>query len=361
MSKHPYGPSLYYASDKNIFDALNQHKVDQATIRRLFRSRNILVSPQDSREELADYFSRLTHDYFDHQEIANRLGIVARRERITSMNLIGGVEPDHVSKAINLVKKGFEEHGDRVVIKKNGSTTYVEIEYTTIDYKRSEFSQVQQKDGTIEVIQTTDGLVIRNTKNDYLDGARDQLIAKLSSELKKPLTRREISLFDIPDYRLRSKFFINLASKVGEFSLSDVTAAYVYKPRGESSSQDAVPDTFIERVNIRGRGVTRSGLMSSLDNDKYYIVKIVWRAREKLGKGREFEIEALFSDPKDCTGFSFLLSGVYERESDGELSERRHLPSRNEVDEISKAVERSASEALDAVRAEFDNTKARGT
>jgi hypothetical protein len=63
MKKRAYGPSLYYATDKNIFDALNQHKVDAATVAKLFHRRNIVVSKKTLREDLAQYFSRLTHDY----------------------------------------------------------------------------------------------------------------------------------------------------------------------------------------------------------------------------------------------------------------------------------------------------------
>jgi hypothetical protein len=42
--KRKHGPSLYYATDKNVFDALNQHKVDMPTVLKLFERRNIVVS-----------------------------------------------------------------------------------------------------------------------------------------------------------------------------------------------------------------------------------------------------------------------------------------------------------------------------
>ena len=87
MTKRAHGPSLYYASDKNIFDALNQHKVDIPTIMGLFERRNIIISPKTPRDELAKYFARQIHDYHDHRDIAARLGIAPRRERITSMDV----------------------------------------------------------------------------------------------------------------------------------------------------------------------------------------------------------------------------------------------------------------------------------
>jgi hypothetical protein len=361
VSKPIYGPSLYYASDKNIFDALNQHKVDHATVCRLFKDRNTLVSREDSREELAAYFSRLTHDYFDHQEIANRLGVAVRRERITSMNLVGAIEDTRLTKAINSIKERLQEHGDTVRVSKSPSITSIDVQYTVIDYRRTEFTQVQRRDGTLELIPTADGLKIRNTKNDYLDAARDELIAKLSSGLDKPIPRREVSLFDIPNFRLRSKFFVDLASHIQGYSLSDVSAVFVYKSHPEELTDHNDSDTYVERVNMKGRGVTRSGLLSTLNDDEYYIFRMTWRTKEILGEGHEFEIDATFADPKDCTGFSFLLTGVYARDSEtGKTSEKRRMPTKSETDQVSKVVEKSASDALDAAREAFDKKKGGG-
>ena len=87
MKKPKQGPSLYYASDKNIYDAVNQSKVDNDTVQKLFERRNIVCSKKTPRSDLAEYFSQLTHDYLDHQDIANRLGIAKRRERLTSVDL----------------------------------------------------------------------------------------------------------------------------------------------------------------------------------------------------------------------------------------------------------------------------------
>lgn len=100
MKKRTHGSSLYYASDKNVFDALNQHKVDTPTVVKLFQRRNIVVSKKTPREDLAKYFSMLTHDYYDHKEIAARLGVVARRERTTSMDVSGVTDADEVQGVV---------------------------------------------------------------------------------------------------------------------------------------------------------------------------------------------------------------------------------------------------------------------
>ncbi|MBP0640201.1 hypothetical protein [Cupriavidus sp. AcVe19-6a] len=120
MKKYKHGPSLYYATDKNIFDALNQHKVDSATVVKLFHRRNILVSRKTLREDLAQYFSRLTHDYYDHQDIAARLGVATRRERITSVDVQGLTDADALRAVSEQLKGELEGSGDTVVIDRSG-------------------------------------------------------------------------------------------------------------------------------------------------------------------------------------------------------------------------------------------------
>ena len=130
MKKRAHGPSLYYASDKNVFDALNQHKVDTPTVIRLFQRRNIVVSRKTPREELAKYFSTLTHDYYDHKEIAARLGVVARRERTTSMDVSGVSDTDVLQGVVEQLKKEMEASGDTVQVTREGNNLSIRVQYS---------------------------------------------------------------------------------------------------------------------------------------------------------------------------------------------------------------------------------------
>lgn len=169
MTKRIYGPSLYYASDKNIFDALNQHKVDIPTIMKLFERRNIVVSKKTPRDSLAAYFARQIHDYQDHKDIAARLGITTRRERITSMDVNGKVDKEHLTVAVQQLKEELEKTGEVVQIHNEGGKVSLTVQYSTMDYKVSEFAQRQERDGTIELIKTDEGYTVRNTHNEFVD------------------------------------------------------------------------------------------------------------------------------------------------------------------------------------------------
>lgn len=364
--KRAHGPSLYYASDKNIFDALNQHKVDTPTIMELFLRRNIIVSKKTPRENLAKYFARQIHDFQDHKDIAARLGVAPRRERITSMDVNGTVEPEHLQVAVDQLKQELEKAGEVVQVSRDGDKLTVSVQYSTVDYKVSEFAQRQVRDGNVEFIKTDEGYIVRNTQNEYVNDVRDTLIAKLEQASETSLGKVTVSLFDVPSSRLRSKFFHELAFNLPGYQQSDVTAVYVFKAKPEATDKDEEADdaeldgndTHVERVFMRGQGVTRSELLNGLlDKDDYYITKIAWGAREIGGAGNDYDIEATFASPGDCTGFSFILSGVYPCE-DGKVTTRRRPPLKHEIDDISRVIETKARTLVAQIREEYKQSAA---
>ena len=366
MKKRIHGPSLYYASDKNVFDALNQHKVDTPTVVKLFQRRNIVVSKKTPRDELAKYFSTLTHDYYDHREIAARLGVAVRRERTTSMDVSGVGDIDELQGVVEQLKKEMEASGDTVQVSREGDNISIRVQYSEVDYKRSEFSQVQIRDGSIEFVKSGTGYVVRNTQNDYLNGVRETLLAKVEKTTSAPLTKVVVALFDVPSAKLRSKFFHELASSLPSFVRRDVSDVYVYKAKPdamddqEEDGGDSGSETHVERVFLRGSGVSRSEILNELlDEEDYYIIKMGWTATELLGEGNVYDIEAGFADLKDCTGFSFILSGIFPLD-DGKVSTKRRPPHKHEIDALSRVIESKARDLVTELRSEFLATEAGG-
>lgn len=351
------GASLYYASDKNIFDALNQSKVDNETIQAMFRRRNIVCSKQTKREELSKFFSRLTHDLLDHQYLSDRLGIVPRRERVTAVDLVGKTVPsDVIQRAVDSIKGKLHALGDSVRVSSDNSTIAIAVKYSLIDYRKSEFSQLQHRSGSIEILKENGGIVIRSTKSDYLDDVRDDLVKEIQSEVGTDLKRREISLFHHPSHTKRSEFFYELITNLPGYIRRDVTDVFVFKPRPHKDdfSEEEESEPHIDRILLRGIGVSQSELLRELTREKaYYIAKVGWIAVAQMGTGAGYDIEATFSDPRDCTGFSYILRGVYDLGENGKLSKNKRSPTTNEIDSIARAIEKKAREIVE----KFDNEK----
>jgi hypothetical protein len=356
--KNKFGSSLYYASDKNIFDAINNAKVDGETIQEMFRRRNIVCSRLTKREDLAEFFSRLTHDYLDHQDLSIRLGTTPRRERVTSVDLIG-VPPKNaeLQAAIETLKVKLRKHGDVVVVTQEGSVFHLEVRYTEIDYKRTEFSQLQKRTGVIEIAREGQRTVVRSTKSNYMDEARDELVAQIRSETPGDLDRREISLAHFPSPSVRSQFFLDLMTKLPGYVRKDVTDVFVFKPRPEASGEDEhdgqqedSAEPHVERVLLKGVGVSQSDILRQLTKEKdYFIAKVGWIVNKTMGSGGSYEVEATFTDPRECTGFSYLLRGVHDLTADGKTAKKRRPPVKEEINEVAKVVEEKARELLDAL------------
>lgn len=347
---------MYFASDKNVFDALIQHRVDAPTLATLFEQRNLIVSKKTSRDELAEYFSRLPHDYYDHKIISEKLGTVPRRERTTSIDLVGKIDPEDLKNSLEQLKKEIASAGDVVHISRNGNNFSLRIQYSLIDYKKTEFSQLQIKDGVIEFIETPNGYLINNAQNEYINTIRDEVVAKIDKTAPDRIEKITVNLFDITTPALRTKFFIDLSLNLEGYSRRDVSDVYVYKPKiSQEDTEELASDeneTHIEKVLLKGNGVTRSALLLELlDSKEFYIFKICWTAQRTLGNGDIVSIEALFADPRNCTDFSILVKSIYPY-SDGKQS-RKRPPLKSEIDTISRLIEKTAREQVQKLRSEY--------
>lgn len=356
MKKNKFGASLYFASDKNIFDALTRSRVNAETMQDLFLRRNIIVSAKTDKEDLAEYFSILPHDFFDHRSISIRLDTVARKERLTSMDVEISTSDEAISKAIERVKAEVESVGDIVTITREQGRVRLNVKYTNVDYRKSEFSQVQNRDGIIEIICSEKGFVFRSTHNEYMNNIRELLLVELENHSDAKAIKRLISLYSVPDPKARSKFFHQLMFELPGYSVKDVHEVYVYKSKPAAEVGDDGPtadsESHVERVHLRGSGVTRSNqLKRLLADDDYYTVRVAWIVVEAKGNGQHYEIEARFEDPKNCTGFSFLLRGVFAADpmKNFEISEKRRLPTPGEVDTVSLTIENHAKNILSSI------------
>lgn len=273
------------------------------------------------------------------------------------MQIGASFDKSSLKSAIQALKNELEDGGDVIHVTETKNSISISIQYSFVDYKRSEFTQVQVRDGVIEFIKEDNDYLVRSTQNEYISDVRDSLIKSIESVLEQELIIKTISLFDVPDPKLRSRFFHELATDLSGYSRKDVSDVHVYKPKptidDEDDENDSNNDIHIEKVSLKGSEVTRSQILNDLlDNDDYYIIKIRWTSAESLKRGYVYDIEAVFDDPKDCAKFSFMLKGVFER-VDGVLSARKRAPNKSEIEDISKVIEVKARELAESIRNEY--------
>lgn len=350
-----FGPSLYFANDKVIFDSLNQHQVGVDLIRELLSERGILVSTHTPKEELAKYFSRLTADFFDHKSIAIKLGRVAKRERMTYSELKGSIKHTDILESLNVLKRNLEETGNNVDISIDGGRIVALISYEHIDYTKIDLRQVEPRDAIIEFTKDSSGnYVVRSTQNSDIDPVVEQVVASLKTSAGGELERTRINMESIADPALRTRFFENLIKNIDGYVFITVTEAYCFKPKAVASMSDETGDNdeelekspFVERVGLRGEGVNKSFVIDDLYKKGYYIVKTVWRVKSKNTIDSDiFELEAQFSRPNSCTDFSYRTKSVILCDDGLETSKRRS-PKKDEQDLLFRLIEQAAKQAL---------------
>lgn len=353
--KHRFGPSLYFANDKVIFDSLNQHSVGVDLIRELLSERGIIVSPSTPKEELAKYFSRLIADYFDHDSIAIKLGRVAKQERITSSELAGKIKDSDILVSLNALKLKLEAEGDQVTISVNKGRITALISYDHIDYTRIDLRQVEPRDAVIEFTKEAEGIyVVRSTQNSDIDPVVEGVVASLKASVEGDLNRSRINMESISNPIARTQFFESLMKDIDGYIFSTVTEAYCYKPKLselDSDEDDSEPEElesspYVEKVGLRGEGVNRSFVIKDLYKKGYYIVKVVWRARLKDKIDSDiFELEAQFSRPDSCTGFSYRVKSVILVD-EGKMTSKKRNAKIEERDALFRLIELAAKRSL---------------
>ncbi|GJA74714.1 hypothetical protein KAM353_43610 [Aeromonas caviae] len=103
---------LYSVTDKALFDALNTSKINNSELRDLFLSRRVIISIESKREDLSREFSKYNHDYYDHQKIASAMGIVQRKEKVTTSDYKTEIDQDALEETLNTLKTTITQEKD---------------------------------------------------------------------------------------------------------------------------------------------------------------------------------------------------------------------------------------------------------
>lgn len=355
------GPSIYFAHDKSVHDALRNQRVTAKVLSGFLRSRGILVSPKESREALIKQITRTFIDYHDLNEIFSWIDQVSRKERKEVNEVEVTLNAQEVIAACTSLQDEVEP-GESVSVKTSGNSIYVEVNYSDVDYSKAELRQRVPKKCVIEVEQTTSGLKIRKPQNDKASDYEDRILRKLSEkmEIDEPLKRKVISLSGVKDSTLRSKFFISLAEGIRDFNPEIISAVKTNRSKPEKFEDDEVDDGvdielagYINDAALNGVDVLKSSQFANLAAEGFYITKMIWSVTSTVPDGEKIEIEAAFSDSDKCSGFSYRIRSVFSKKKGAlEFNSTGRPPSQTEEKDYSKRIEESAKLAVAAVVAE---------
>ncbi|WP_313050419.1 hypothetical protein [Atlantibacter subterraneus] len=344
--------NIHSVTDKALYDALNQKQITLNEIQDLFLERGTIICKKTPRKDLARNYSRMIHDYYDHQKIANLLGGQTRTEKNTCIRIESSVAKKDIIEAAEKLKKEITDQDDYCKIIVDGSRVLINIRYLSTNYGKSDFKQAINKEALIEIEPIDNGYNIRRPDNENLQDYEDLLLGHISSiqndqadDSNLDLKLNEITLSHNTSADVRTLFFDKLIRTLDGYELEDVTDAYVYHPKPEAiEAEEGNTETgvHVSRASLKGEGVLKSDELSDLYDRGFYIWKIKWKVKEKLADPDIFELEAQFGDPLNCTNFSYLVKGVRKYKANGQYFSKPQKLSGREADRFNKLIENRA-------------------
>jgi len=347
--------SLYYASDKALFDALNQHKFTNQDIQKLFFKRGMITSKNTDRKELSKHFCRLTHDYYDHENIASTFGSTSKREKISNTTILNTIEDDTIEEILGELKNDIQSQDELFDIESTEDGFNIKLKYKVVDYNKSEFKQVSDKIANITIEKEGSGWSIRGPLNEYTNTIKDSFLDKVAENIDDELDTKDINLLSIRSSEKRTQFFKDLIENINGYQLVDVSDVFVFHPEGyemeeedEEDYDEQISGVHIKKASLKGQQVLISDELQSLYDRGFYITKIIWTVMKNgSSESDKYELEAQFTKPQDCTDFSYLVRGFFKYNEDGSYNTSKTNASTEEEKKFSRLLEKAAEKALE--------------
>ncbi|WP_223265598.1 hypothetical protein [Pseudomonas chlororaphis] len=345
--------SLYFASDKAIYDALTQRSLTSAELRKVFLSRGIVISNESDKKFLANRFSALFHDYYDYRNLSLLVGGRDSREKTTNVVVTTAVTKDQLTDALTSVKEWLvDDQHEQAEVAVHGDQLKLTVKYQKLDLSQAEFRQVVEKTAEVILERQGSGWKITGPMNDKFKDITDQLYSQIEIVTDQDVATRTISLEAIPDAGIRTNFLRSLIRNLKDMEVVDVVDVSTFNPKDQEDddldlSDDAlvIEDSIevasedegeegedgdpeaelarpqpearihkiirIDKASLKGKGVLESKQLLELEGHGFYMWKIRWKAREKLVGSEIVLFEAQFGNQAKYCDFSYIVKGVY--------------------------------------------------
>lgn len=346
--------NLYYATDKNIFDALHHKRVTATILHDMLFAKGIIVSDELDKEVLIDEVCRLPLCYSDLMKIKELVQTYDKRESSTYAKLDTTFSQEQLIKAAESVKKHYASKSEKLVIrtKKDGSIG-LELDYEDLDLSRTELRQIDKRSLNLELKISDDGVDIRMPQIQKSKDLVNLLQKELTTIANKPVDRFELSLEAIVEPKLRSQFFRELINGLDDYEVDDVTNVELNRIKtseDENSDDDTEIDTsFVKKVLLKGAAVDSSPIFAQLHSKGYYISRIAWASKPKVIQGDRIQVEAFFKNADLCNDFSYQIKGINNYRND-KYNITTRAASDLEKKTISLMIESAAMNAYNAIK-----------
>ena len=380
--------SLYFASDKAIFDALTQRSLTSAELRKVFLSRGIVISKESDKKFLASRFSALFHDYYDYRNLSLLVGGRDGREKTTNVVVTTEVSKEELTDALTSVKEWLiDDQHEQAEVSIQGDQLKLTVKYQKLDFSQAEFRQVVEKTAEVTLEKQGSGWKITGPMNDKFKEITEQLYSQIEIVTEKDVDTRAISLAGIADASVRTNFLRSLIRNLKGMEVVDVVDVSTFNPsdrddddldlsdealvvedsievetEGDPEDEGDLEVTLskpqpevkthkiirIDKASLKGKGVLESKQLMELEGHGFYLWKIRWTVREKPVGSEIVEFEAQFGNQAKCSDFSYIVKGVYNY-NNGKYAKNRVRASSVVEQQLKVKLEQAAQKTLDDI------------
>jgi len=380
--------SLYFASDKAIFDALTQRSLTGAELRKVFLSRGIVISNESDKKFLASRFSALFHDYYDYRNLSLLVGGRDGREKTTNVVVTTEVSKEELTDALTSVKEWLiDDQHEQAEVSIQGDQLKLTVKYQKLDFSQAEFRQVVEKTAEVTLEKQGSGWKITGPMNDKFKEITEQLYSQIEIVTEKEVDTRAISLAGVADASVRTNFLRSLIRNLKGMEVVDVVDVSTFNPsdrddddldlsdealvvedsievetEGDPEDEGDLEVTLskpqpevkthkiirIDKASLKGKGVLESKQLMELEGHGFYLWKIRWTAREKPVGSEIVEFEAQFGNQAKYSDFSYIVKGVYNY-NNGKYAKNRVRASSVVEQQLKVKLEQAAQKTLDDI------------
>ncbi|EOI6836738.1 hypothetical protein ACMVR2_001186 [Yersinia enterocolitica] len=344
------GRNLFFATEKNIYDALHHKRITTSILSDILLRKGIILCEETTKEELIEEVCRLPHCYEDLQSLKELVQKYDQRESLTKVTLNTETNQNDLKKAIDIVKKIYaaDKNGSISLNANKDGSILIDLNYQDIDLSKTELRQIDNRNVSIEFKSDDDKVNIRMPQTAKAREVVDLIQKQLSKIQDKSIDRFEISLETIIQPNLRSQFFQDLMNGLTGYEVDDVTNVVLNRSGSEESDSDDedqnIDTGFVKKAVLNGEGVNTSSIFSQLHNKGYYISRIAWSAIPENRIGDRIIVEAFFKNADSCTDFSYNIKGINNQKGN-EYNITIRPANSLEKQKISELIEISAEKA----------------
>ena len=340
MRKKIIESSIYF-TPREIFDALMSSKKTMTTsvLVELARDRGVIVSSEDTREDIIEYLSSFVYDYYDLNVLIEHITPSHKKEKLKTTQLDAVIDINDLVKVSKNISNNQDDKTRVTTTKdaKDPNKTIIKIEWEDTDLGKTRLRQKVPKESIVELVEENGVMKISKASNDKVDEVLQSIISKVSEKRDIDIKEEKINLYGF-SFEEKTQYFTKLINSIDKCNLVDVVKVSVNKEDGFDEEEEMIE--VITNASFKGNGLLHTDEYQTLKEREYFITSILWQSVEDRVNGDKIEFEASLVISKECEELTFAPKAIFRSNDNGGYTKSRRPLKEEELNQYTKILEK---------------------